>query len=42
MKKFIYSNQDVTEEDILKEILDYATKYPQMCSKELESIKTEL
>lgn len=41
-KKFIYSNQDVTEEDILKEILDYATKYPQMCSKELESIKTEL
>lgn len=38
-QEFIYTNIDVTEEDILKEILNYATKYPQKCSKELEIIK---
>lgn len=31
-KTFIYSSDVVTEEDILKEILVYATKYPNECS----------
>ena len=38
-KKYIYADTEVSEEDILKEINNYAAKHPEKCSKQLEILR---